>query len=471
MYDEFRFFNVFFIRISMSNRFKIFQKNISSFCVIISMDKISELNGGRIIDTRLLTQVQSSQILENGGRCVPAFVDDICHRCWTRVQTDIFKGKKVYCRGCLNFGKIYLDDQLIITNNEVTFGQQSFPLTWRGQLTEMQRTISEKLIESFYKSEDHLVWAVTGAGKTEMIFPLIAEAIKNDKRIAICSPRIDVCIELFPRIKAAFENTSIALFHGRSDEEYHCTQIMIATVHQLIRFEQAFDVLIIDEVDSFPLAGDIMLERAIEKSKKPNGINVYLSATPPLHLLNRVDAKNLNLSKMYQRFHQHPLPEPKTHLLFKPSNFTKINPRLKFRIEKLVKLHEKFMLFFPRIPEMLEFESNLRKSFPDLKMVSVSSKDADRINKVGMFRNDEVQAILTTTILERGVTFHQITVIVIDADAKEFSKTALIQIAGRAGRSKDSPDDEVHFYYNYYSRQIKLACDEIKSVNKQARKK
>jgi len=59
--------------------------------------------------------------------------------------------------------------------------------------------------------------------------------------------------------------------------------------------------------------------------------------------------------------------------------------------------------------------------------------------------------------------------LVLEAQAKEFSKTSLIQIAGRAGRGKDSFDDEVHFYYQYYNEQIRAACSEIKYLNRQVR--
>jgi len=58
----------------------------------------------------------------------------------------------------------------------------------------------------------------------------------------------------------------------------------------------------------------------------------------------------------------------------------------------------------------------------------------------------------------------------VDAQAKEFSKTALIQIAGRAGRGQESYDDEVHFYYQYYNQQIRQACSEIRYLNQQAKR-
>lgn len=436
------------------------------------MENINEFLGGRIINTRVLTSGQISQLLNGGGQKYSGLVKNditlICRRCQSIVDPDQFNEEDMYCRKCINFGRLTINDEVIITSSDLVFSHQNVPMTWQGTLTNLQTTIAKEIIDSFYHSFDHLIWAVTGAGKTEIIFPLLEQIILNDKRVAICSPRIDVCIELFPRVKSAFAKTSIGLFHGRNNEKYFPSQIMISTVHQLIKFENAFDVLIIDEVDSFPLAGDPMLENAIQKAKKKNGCIIYLSATPPISLLNQVDSSKIKLSKLYRRFHNYPLPEPKCHLLLKPSFFLKINPRIRFKIKQMIKTNQRFMLFFPRIPDMLMFEKALRKYFPDLKMVSVSSKDLERLEKVQQFRDEEVTAILTTTILERGVTFHKITVIVIDADADEFSKTALIQIAGRAGRAKDHPDDEVHFYYQYFTKKISRAVFEIHQINQQA---
>ncbi|WP_198141151.1 DEAD/DEAH box helicase [Companilactobacillus ginsenosidimutans] len=363
------------------------------------------------------------------------------------------------------------DDKLIITNLNLDFPHQSNPMSWQGNLTDLQQKIALEVIQSYQNKCDHLVWSVTGAGKTEITFPLLERIISNNQRVAICSPRIDVCIELYPRIQAAFNNASVGLFHGKSDIQYYPTQIMISTVHQLVKFHKAFDVIIVDEVDSYPLAGNEMLEGSIAKAKKVSGSIVYLSATPPAELLDEVSNGKINISKLYRRFHNHPLPEPICHCLLKPTTYFGINPRLRIKMSKLVNSQQRFIVFFPRIPDMLYFEKIIKKFFPKLKLVSVSSKDSKRIEKVQQFRDEQADVILTTTILERGVTFHNITVLVLDADADEFSKTALIQIAGRAGRSQDSPNDEVHLYYQFYNKKIKSACSEIKQVNRQAYKK
>ena len=65
-------------------------------------------------------------------------------------------------------------------------------------------------------------------------------------------PRTDVVIELVPRLKKAFPHAKVIGLHGHSDEKNDYGDIVISTTHQLIRFYQAFDLLIIDEVDAFP---------------------------------------------------------------------------------------------------------------------------------------------------------------------------------------------------------------------------
>lgn len=432
------------------------------------MENLNEYLGGRIFNLKELDSEVATELLRIGSQTVPASFEkngrSFCRRCLMEIASLPIDFS--YCRNCLNLGKIQSADQLLISSSDVSFPQLSRYLKWNGQLTSQQQKGTEELITAFRNHKDHLVWAVTGAGKTEMIFPLIEQILLQQKRVAICSPRVDVCIELFPRIQQVFPQVSIGLFHGKSEEKYHLTQIMIATVHQLVRFEKAFDVLIIDEVDSYPLAGNEMLHRAIQKAKKADGIIVYLSATPPKELLKQ----NLTISKLYQRFHGHPLPEPQCHLLFKQIEFWGINPILRRRLTKLIRNKERFMIFFPQIPMMKSFAKQLNRLYPLLTFVDVSSKDKQRLEKVQQFREQQVQAILTTTILERGVTFKRITVIVLEAQAKEFSKTSLIQIAGRAGRAADSFDDEVHFYYQYYNRQIREACLEIAYLNREAKK-
>ena len=80
------------------------------------------------------------------------------------------------------------------------------------------------------------------------------------------------------------------------------------------------------------------------------------------------------------------------------------------------------------------------------------------------------QFLITTTILERGVTFPAIDVCVIGADDKVFSSSALVQIAGRVGRSADFPSGQVTFFIGDNTLAISSAVRQIKYLNRLGRK-
>lgn len=83
-------------------------------------------------------------------------------------------------------------------------------------MTAQQRQVSHALLATLAQKREHLVWAVTGAGKTEMLFPVIHRALQAKQRVAIVSPRIDVILELAPRLQAAFQQTPLVVFVWRT---------------------------------------------------------------------------------------------------------------------------------------------------------------------------------------------------------------------------------------------------------------
>lgn len=97
-----------------------------------------------------------------------------------------------------------------------------------------------------------LLWAVTGAGKTEMIFPLLGAILEKGGRVLVATPRRDVVLELAPRLAKAFPDTRIVTLYGGSDERWREGDLTLATTHQLMRFYQAFDLVVIDELDALP---------------------------------------------------------------------------------------------------------------------------------------------------------------------------------------------------------------------------
>ena len=61
------------------------------------------------------------------------------------------------------------------------------------------------------------------------------------------------------------------------------------------------------------------------------------------------------------------------------------------------------------------------------------------------FRNRAITMLVSTTILERGVTFPFVDVFVLESNHKLFTKSALVQISGRVGRSKERPTGKLLF--------------------------
>jgi competence protein ComFA len=293
-----------------------------------------------------------------------------------------------------------------------------------------------------------LIWAVTGAGKTEMVFPLVESIISRGGRALIASPRRDVVLELDPRIRKAFPASNVVTLYGGSDQRWDRGEITLSTTHQLIRFHEAFDLVIVDEIDAFPYHGDPMLYFAADKSRLPGAPKLLLSATPPRELQYEAKQGRLAHARVPVRYHRHPLPVPKLlrspsvrHLLAKGS----VPASLLHAIRHSLGRGAQVFLFVQRISESEPMAALLRKQLPTNEIEATSSKDPDRANKVIRFRTAETRLLVTTTILERGVTVPRSDVFILDADGKLFDEASLVQMAGRAGRSADDPAGKVYF--------------------------
>lgn len=163
------------------------------------------------------------------------------------------------------------------------------------------------------------------------------------------------------------------------------------------------------------------------------------------------------------------LPVPKERLFLKPFlHKQRVNSNLLKEIIKVIKSGHPLLLFVPRIQEIPIYLENLRKlpSLKETKMAGVYAGDRDRLAKVQAFREGKLQLLITTTILERGVTFKGVWVIIIAAEDQIYSTASLVQIAGRVGRAKEDPSGLVLFCYRKYTKNIRDAVLQIKEMNK-----
>ncbi|MDO4679766.1 MAG: helicase-related protein [Aerococcus sp.] len=382
----------------------------------------------------------------------------------------------VYCLSCAQFGILRACDMLYTLPNPAVhpWQQPTSSLTWQGQRSPEQERASQEVCASFMKHADHLIWAVTGAGKTEIIFPVVDLAIQQGKRVAIATPRLDVCNELYPRFQEAFQGVQIGLLHSQSTEEMIYCALLICSTHQLVRFNQAFDLLIIDEIDAFPFHNDPMLHHVAKRALMATGSLVMLTATPDRALKRRSQQGILPTSLLPARYHCYPLPEPVHQLAmgWQTSIQRGQCPRtLKRIIQRWVARKQRFLIFMPHISLMQQLEDILHCTFPKHTFTSVSSKDAERLTKVEAMRLAQYDFLLTTTILERGVTFSAINVVVVGSEQAIFTQAALIQISGRVGRKKVAPTGEVIFLHEGRTQASVGAVKQIKQMNRIARAK
>ncbi|WP_338816594.1 DEAD/DEAH box helicase [Lactiplantibacillus argentoratensis] len=426
---------------------------------------------------QLALSASEATALPTGTQILPAMqVDEhhiICQRCGShldRLRAQL-PNQQYYCYQCLNLGRVSTLVKLYHMPEPNAFATVP-ACTWQGTLTPQQAACAQSIKANFMAHQRQLLWAVTGAGKTEMLFPGIAWALAHKWRVAIASPRVDVCLELAPRLQAAFADAQIAVLHGRNPERYRYTQLAICTTHQLLRFRRAFDVLIIDEVDAFPFAANPRLEFAVRQAAKVDGAVLYLTATPSQSLLAQVRRGELAISYLPLRFHQHLLPSIKVNLQPKWARLLQQGklPRCLLRqLQRYQQQHQRFLLFVPRIQHLAPVRAALQHYFPHMTGATVYSADPERLTKVQQMRDQQFQYLVTTTILERGVTFPGIDVIVLGADDEVFSTAALVQIAGRVGRSSDRPNGLVWFICHSHGRNIKRAQRQIRAINRKGR--
>ncbi|MCF6410142.1 DEAD/DEAH box helicase [Pseudalkalibacillus salsuginis] len=373
-----------------------------------------------------------------GNQDKELFATFSCYRC---------KEECAYCRNCIMMGRISQCTPLIRWAGPATgFHVEEPILRWDGQLSELQSSASERVYELIGHAGEILVWAVCGSGKTEILFAGIEKALREGLRVCLATPRTDVVMELFPRFEQAFPNTQVEALYGGHSSMDRASPLVLSTTHQLFRFEKAFDVMIVDEVDAFPYSYDKTLQFAVEKACKDEAARIYLSATPSEDLLARVRRKELDVIHISKRFHGYPLPVPEFTWC---GNWKKglkkgyVPKVLTEWVKRKLDSGRQCFLFVPTVKVLNDVYECLKSDSVDF----VHAEDPERKEKVNRFRKGEITMLITTTILERGVTVPEIDVAVFGADHEVFTSNAFVQISGRVGRSIEDPYGEVTYFH------------------------
>ncbi|CAM4131158.1 DEAD/DEAH box helicase [Lederbergia lenta] len=377
-----------------------------------------------------------------------------------------------YCRKCIMMGRVSTCTPLYSWNGPIPENNVTVSLQWQGELSPGQKLASEAVLQAIESSSEILIWAVCGAGKTEVLFAGIEKALQLGHRVCIATPRTDVVLELAPRFKKVFPTIDIAALYGGSDDRNLYAPLTISTTHQLLRFEAAFDAIVVDEVDAFPYTFDESLQWAVKKAAMLRSANIYLTATPSATWQIECKVGKRPHIKIPARYHRKPLPVPAFTWC---GNWRKqlekeiIPHKIIQWVRQRITAKKQALVFFPHIELMEKALPLFRRLHQAIE--SVHAEDPERKEKVESMRAKKIPILLTTTILERGVTFPNIDVAVIGAEDDTFTESALVQISGRVGRSASYPSGKITFFHYGRTQAMIKALTHIDEMNQEAQKK
>lgn len=383
---------------------------------------------------------------------IDAIKNNQCFRCGNK-ELFIFSNN-VYCNNCKEFG---------IVNKGSYFYQleiEKYNFEYEDKLNKLRLTNRQVLASKFIFSNiimksDCLIHAVCGAGKTEITFPSISSVLKNNKFVCFAIPRIDILYEVYERLKEYFPKTKICILNSKEKSVQH-GQLYVMTTNQIIKFKGAFDLIIVDEIDAFPFESNIKYDYGVQNAKTKCGSVIYLTSTPSEKFLE----KKINKFTIKRRWHNNLLPVPKLYY-FDINEFLQLS---NYNFINYLKRGRSVLLFVCNIKLGYKVLNKIKEE--DINVFFVHSKENKRREIINNFKSGYFNVLLSTPILERGVTFKDIDVVILDADNELYTKASLIQIAGRVNRNKNYQKGEVIFLFKNKTKNINEAKKDIINLNK-----
>ena len=378
-----------------------------------------------------------------------------CNTCGNKNQSLVgFINGKPYCRLCVQFEGF----EEVRPIFRIDYNNTQLNLTY--SLTEEQKRISNGIYENISKGRNCFISAVCGSGKTEIVIDVISKFLKAGKKIGFAIPRRDVVIELTERIENLFKNTKVISVYG-GHKNVLDADIIVLTTHQLYRYNCFFDLLILDEADAFPFKNNEVLQHILKNSIKGNYI--IMSATLESSQIILPDQNVANFY-LYERFHKHDIPVP---FIIQRGGFLKLYYLVK-KVKEYILLNKPVLIFVPTIQLSMNLYNLLKIFAKQGYFVNSSIKNREEV--ILNFKSGKYKYLVTTMVLERGVTIENLQVIIFDADNKIYNKETLIQISGRAGRKRSHPTGDVILLSNKISPAMRSSIEQIEFYNKNKNK-
>lgn len=377
-----------------------------------------------------------------------------CKRCGNTEDFYFFNDRgTIYCRKCVNFGRLNINEEMI--KNDYVCKKHRCRYQLKYPLTKAQEVAIKKIEYYLNEGKDILVYAVAGAGKTELVMESIKKYLNAGKKVGFAISRRQVVLEIKDRMQEAFKSLKVvAVCEGFTDTTDG--DLIVCTMHQLYRYYQTFDLLIMDEVDAFPYKHNELLENIAMASSIDRII--YLTATPDEAILDKVHRGDIGMVELFQRPHGHQLVVPivkYSYVVFQYINL------MRFLFENKRK-GVQVLIFVPTILLSKKLSLWLNLYF---KVKPFTSQTSNKEEIIQNFREYKYDFLVTTTVLERGITIKGVNVVIVHGDHKVFDEASLIQIVGRVGRSIDVPSGDAIILAQRKTVAIQRCMGALKMMN------
>lgn len=344
-----------------------------------------------------------------------------------------------------------------------------------------------------------LVWAACGAGKTEVVYGAIQNTLAQSGRVLLATPRRDVTAELCTRLQSVFGQHNVVGLYSGAEAEQTNAPVLVATTHQTLRLDSAFGLVILDECDAFPYANDAALQRAVARLVAPNARFIQMTATPS-QMLRQAHQNHLSACLVHipARHHGYPLPVPQivtdaalqswqtartgesptdnipagaeSARLASPTTpgagLSLVCPNSLVQALVHTRCAKAQLLVFVPYKALVAPLAHALRRVGIGRVAGVCAGSAERDAIRAAFAGGELEAVVATTIFERGLTFPHANVAVFLADTpKVFDCAALVQMAGRVGRTSARPEGDVWFLCIKETVHMRQAVSDIRQLN------
>lgn len=372
-----------------------------------------------------------------------------CLRCSNTDERYFYKGSNgYYCRKCIQFSRVLIQEDLASFDYDIS--KDSYEYNFSYELTDIQKNASNKCLE-YVKDKDVLLHCVCGAGKTEISVESISYFLSQGKKVAYAIARKEVVIELSKRFQNIFHNANVTAVYGGHHDDL-TGDLIVCTCHQLYRYYNTFDLLILDEIDAFPMKGnETLLNIAINSCK---GNIIYSTATIDDELQKVLDKREYKKVEVYTRPSNKPLIIPKVIYSLKIISILILDRVLK-------RMNNKCIIFVSSKKECELLYKLFKKKY---SCTYVYSDLDNRRNNIEDFKNDKYQFIFSTSVLERGVTIKDVSVIIMNS-LKLFDEANYVQMLGRVGRGVDSNYGDAYIISNHLDKNIDKTIKYLRKAN------